>query len=129
MLAAFGVEVLKFLRLLEYSKGRKRFYTDSSGTNENSKHRRLPIETRPTIAAIALTVLCGQAEPVHVAAWPSTNPHDKTKSTDSELRFTLAETPKKGSLSIYSTNLYRGVIIPVFGNRSIGLIVRAGGCD
>ena len=30
-------------------------------------------------------------------------------------------------MSIYSTDLYQGVIIPILGNQSIGLIVRAGG--
>jgi len=44
-----------------------------------------------------------------------------------ESRSALTETPKKGSLSIFSTDLYRGVIIPIFGNQSIGRIVRAGG--
>ena len=57
----------------------------------------------------------------------TTNPHDKTKSTKLELRFSLTETPRKGSLSIRSTGLYRGVIIPVVGNESIGRIVKAGG--
>ena len=62
----------------------------------------------------------------HAAAGPhggrallTTNPHDQTKSTNLELRFTVTETPKKGSQSIYSTDLYRGVIIPIFGNLSI----------
>ena len=32
----------------------------------------------------------------------------------------LAETPKKVYLSIYSTDLYRRVNIPIFGNQSIG---------
>ena len=54
MLAAFGVEVLKSSRLFIYCKGSKRFYTDTSGTNENSKTLRLKIETRPPITAIAL---------------------------------------------------------------------------
>ena len=51
---------------------------------------------------------------------PTTNPYDNTKSTNLELRVTLTGnlelrlTLKKGSLSIYSTGLYRGVIIPVF---------------
>ena len=31
-------------------------------------------------------------------------------------------------LSIYSTNLYQGVNILVFGNQSIARIARAGGC-
>ena len=44
-----------------------------------------------------------------------------------ELRFALTGTPKKGSLSIYSNDSYWGVIVPVFGNQSIGRIVRAGG--
>jgi len=57
----------------------------------------------------------------------STNPHDKATSTNLEFSFTLTETPKKGSMSINSTGLYRGVIIPIFGNQSIGRIVRAGG--
>ena len=39
----------------------------------------------------------------------------------------MTETPKKGHMSIYSTDLYRGVIVPVFGNESIGRVVRAGG--
>ena len=39
------------------------------------------------------------------------NPHDEKKSTNLELRFNLTEPPKKGYLSIYSTDLYRGVII------------------
>ena len=56
MLAVFGLEVLKFSRLLKYCKGRKRFQTDSSGTNENSKTQKLQIATRPTITAIALIV-------------------------------------------------------------------------
>ena len=47
------------------------------------------------------------------------NPHDMTKSTDLELRFTWTETPKRGSLSIDLTDLYRGVIIPIFGNESM----------
>ena len=57
----------------------------------------------------------------------ATNPHDKTKSTNLDLRFTLTETPKKGSLSIHSTDLYRGVITPIFGNQSLEInwIVRA----
>ena len=58
----------------------------------------------------------------------TTNPHDKTKPTNLELIFALKETPKKGCLSIVSTDLYRGVIIPIFGNQSIGRIVRAGRC-
>ena len=54
-----------------------------------------------------------------------TNLHDKTKSTSLELRFTLTEIPQKGFLSIYSTDLQWGVIIPIFGNQSICRIVRA----
>ena len=53
MLAAFGVEVLKFSRLLKYCKGRNRFETDTSGKNEKSKTWKLQIETRPPITAIA----------------------------------------------------------------------------
>ena len=34
--------------------------------------------------------------------------------------------PKQMRLSIYSTDLYQGVIIPVFGNQSIARIVRVG---
>ena len=49
----------------------------------------------------------------------ATNPHDMTKSTDLEFKFTLTETPRRGSLSIGSTDLYRGVMIPIFGNQSI----------
>jgi hypothetical protein len=41
------------------------------------------------------------------------------------LRFTFTETPETESPSIYSNDLYRGVIIPIFGNQSIGRIVRA----
>ena len=47
----------------------------------------------------------------------TTSPHDKTKTTNLELRFTLTETTEKRSLSIYSTNLYRGVIILIVGNQ------------
>ena len=44
----------------------------------------------------------------------------------SGLIFTLTETPKKMSLSIYSTDLYRVMIITIFENESMGRIVRAG---
>ena len=57
----------------------------------------------------------------------TTNPHDQTKSTDLGLRFTLTQTPQRGCLSIYSTDSYRGVTIPIFGNQLIGQIVKAGG--
>ena len=40
---------------------------------------------------------------------------------------TLTEAPKKEYVSIYSTDMYRGVIVPVYGDRSIGRIMRAGG--
>ena len=56
----------------------------------------------------------------------STNPRDKTKLTSLKMRFTLTETPKKGPLSIFSTDSYRVVIIYIFRNHSIGRIVRAG---
>jgi len=56
-----------------------------------------------------------------------TNPHVQTTSTNLELRFTLTENPKKRYVSIYSTDLHRGRIIPIFGNQSIGRIVRAHG--
>ena len=58
----------------------------------------------------------------------ATNPHDKTKSTNLEVGFTLTETPKKRPLSICSNDLYRGVIIPIFENQSVGRIVRADVC-
>jgi len=58
---------------------------------------------------------------------PPTNHHHKTNSTNLELKFTLTETPKRGFMSIYSTDLYQGVIMSIFGNRSMGRIVRAGG--
>ena len=53
----------------------------------------------------------------------------RTASADGESinlksRFALMETPKKGSLSIYSTDLHRGVIISTFENQSIGREVR-----
>ena len=62
---------------------------------------------------------------------------DGTKSTNLDLRFTLTETPKRGSMSIYSTDLYRGVIIPIFGNSSFepfldrmaSLVAGVGGVD
>ena len=38
------------------------------------------------------------------------------------MRCVWTETPKQGSMSIYSTDLYRGVIISIFRDQSIGLI-------
>ena len=49
-----------------------------------------------------------------------TNPHDETKSTNLNLEIYLDRPPKKMRLSIYSSELYQGVMIPIFGNRSIG---------
>ena len=63
LLAAFRFDVLKFSRLLKYCKGRKRFQTDTSGTNENLKTRKLQIETRLTITAIALAATGGVTDP------------------------------------------------------------------
>ena len=54
---------------------------------------------------------------------PTTNPPNETKSTNLEMRFTLTETPERGVLSIYLTDLYRGVIIPIFRHQSIGGLV------
>ena len=50
----------------------------------------------------------------------SINPHDKTRLTNLELRLTVTETLKKGPVSIYSTDLCGGVIIPIFGDRLRG---------
>ena len=57
----------------------------------------------------------------------TTNPHVQIKLANLELRLNLTKTPKKGSLSIDSTDLYRGAIIPIFRIQSIGLTVRASG--
>ena len=61
----------------------------------------------------------------HASDLRTTNPHDTTKSTNLRVEMYLDRDPQKGS--IYSTDLYRGVNIPIFGNESIGPIVRAGG--
>ena len=47
------------------------------------------------------------------AGAPSTNPHDQTKSTNIKLEMYLDRTPQNMRLSIYSTDLYQGVTIPV----------------
>jgi hypothetical protein len=43
------------------------------------------------------------------------------------LRFALTETPKRRSMSIYSTDLYRVLIMHASGNQPVGRVVGAGG--
>jgi len=73
---------------------------------------------------------CHDTEPGHLRV-PDSRLHAPTLTIRpnrpiSELKSTLTETPQKGSMSFYSTDLYRGVIIPIFRNESIGQILRAG---
>ena len=50
---------------------------------------------------------------------PPTNPHDRTKLMVFRLRtYRVAPLDSEG-MSIYSTNFYQGVNIPIFGNPSI----------
>ena len=75
----------------------------------------------------AWRVAAARSHPLTLQAGVPPNPRNTTKSTNLEWKFASTETPNRGSLSIYSTDLYRGVIIPIFGNEPIGRIVRAGG--
>ena len=73
----------------------------------------------------SLSTRLAQSQKVPTA---TTDPHDNTNSTNLELRFPLTGTPQKGSMSIFSPDL-GGVIIPIFGNQSIGRTVRVGGAN
>ena len=78
---------------------------------------------RPARACVITFVVLEGAVPYIFKAILDLGPHSwpepkrladgKTKSTILEFRFTLTKTPKEGSMSIYSTYLYRGVIIPI----------------
>jgi hypothetical protein len=56
-----------------------------------------------------------------------TNPHRKSKPSIFRHGFTLTETPKEGSPSIYSTNLYQWAKNPILEINRFAPSVTAGG--
>ena len=96
-------------------KARRLVYHSSLGRENERKKKNYSVEGLGGWLGRRQRDEHGRVEPA-----ATTSPHDPTKSTNLEWRSTLTATPKRGFLSIYLTDLYRGVIIPVFENQSIG---------